>query len=621
MGLDYVIRLLAQCHVVLVLMTRLAGAQERPIIETDKGTVQGVTVFADGKKVDAFYGIPFAKPPLGDLRFKPPAQLDSWEGVLDASRLPNSCMQGFDRTFGNFTGSNMWNPNTPVSEDCLYLNVWVPRTNPPYKDKSVIVWVYGGGFYSGSSTLDIYDARYLAAENDVVVVSMQYRVGALGFLTLNTPEAPGNAGLWDQRMALEWVNRNIHKFSGNTRDVTLMGESAGACSVGLFLICDLCRGYFHKAILQSGSPAADWTALPKEEMWRRSESLASHYNCNKPGDPDYVIRCLRQVNATEFPIREPYMTHGIMQFAFVPVIDGIFIRQDPQEMLRLGRFKKVPLLLGSVENESTFFIIYINSEIFRLDTDSPLTAQDYRNLMTQQAFKFYPYYPHKLNDFGIEAVMFHYRNWINPDDGIENRKSFDRAVSDNYFVCSVNRLARAYAREGAPVYYYWFNQRWSANPWPEWMGTLHADEIWFTFGHPLNRTHSFTEAERELSKKIMKYFTNFAKTGDPNKAPGEVSSMEWPLFQENEQLYLNLSTDSLVNGPIWGAGPRAQDCAFWDMYMPKLVAETSDISEAEREWKAEFHTWKTRYIVDWKTQFDHFLHNYQRRMGTCGDRP
>ncbi|CAG5119696.1 unnamed protein product [Candidula unifasciata] len=604
---DYITKIVTLGHLVM-LWDVIQVSGDGPIVDTDKGKV----------RVDTFYGIPYAVPPLGELRYRPPVQNEPWKGILDATLQPNSCYQIYDHVFGNFTGSNMWNANTQLSEDCLYLNVWVPRTNPPYKDKAVIVWIYGGGFYSGSNTLDIYQASYMAAENDIIVVSMQYRVGALGFLVLDTPEAPGNAGIWDQRMALEWVSRNIHNFGGSPHNVTLMGESAGAVSVGIFLLCDLCRGYFQRAILQSGAPNAKWGVLPKEVMKKRSELFAKSVGCDQDTDHDYLVKCLRSIvyNAT-IALKEHDISEGIIQFPFVPVVDGVLLRQDPAQLLRSGNFKKTPLLLGSNENEGTFFIVYL-LPLFNLKNPPAISGSTYLNLMTSKMFKYYPYYPQKLNQFGLEAIMFYYRDWLNPENYDALSRSIDRAVSDSYFVCPVNELARTYAKHNMPVYYYWFSQKWTANPWPDWMGVLHADEIWYSLGQALNQSNSFTEDERQLSRKMMTYWSNFAKTGDPNQAPGDLALPEWPQFKVNEQQYINLSVASFASGQPWGKGPRTQQCAFWDEYLPKLLAETSDISDVEREWKKQFHEWKTHYIVDWKTQFDNFLSSYQRRMGSCG---
>ncbi|XP_009458843.1 PREDICTED: cholinesterase-like, partial [Nipponia nippon] len=191
---------------------------------------------AGANHVTAFLGIPYAEPPLGHLRFRPPRPARPWHGVLDASSHHHACYQAVDTMFPGFGGSEMWNPNREMSEDCLYLNVWVPVPRPSAA-VPVLVWIYGGGFYSGAASLDVYDGRYLAAAEGVVVVSMNYRVGALGFLALpGHPEAPGNVGLLDQRLALRWVRDNVGAFGGDAGAVTLFGESAGAASVGLHLL-------------------------------------------------------------------------------------------------------------------------------------------------------------------------------------------------------------------------------------------------------------------------------------------------------------------------------------------------------------------------------------------------
>ncbi|XP_024001011.2 acetylcholinesterase-like, partial [Salvelinus sp. IW2-2015] len=192
------------------------------IVTTRAGSLRGIRLpTPDRSHVTAFLGIPFAEPPLGKKRFRKAEPKKPWSGVFDASSYPNACYQFIDTSFPGFQGSEMWNPNREMSEDCLYLNVWVP-TSPRPHNLTVMVWIYGGGFYSGSSSLDVYDGRYLAHSEKVVVVSMNYRVGAFGFLALpGSSEAPGNVGLLDQRMALQWVQDNIHMFGGNRKQVMI----------------------------------------------------------------------------------------------------------------------------------------------------------------------------------------------------------------------------------------------------------------------------------------------------------------------------------------------------------------------------------------------------------------
>ena len=199
-----------------------------------------------------------------------------------------------DLFFGeDFPGSTMWNPNTEMSEDCLMVNVWVPddggsrhaRRRKTEEKKPVMVWIFGGGFYSGTTTLDVYNGQILAAEYDVVVVSIGYRVGALGFLCLDHPSAPCNMGLYDQLMGLQWVQRNIGAFGGNVNNVTLFGESAGSVSVSLHLLSPLSRDLFHRAILQSGSANMPWATTSKAEGKLRSEELAITYlGCSRTED-------------------------------------------------------------------------------------------------------------------------------------------------------------------------------------------------------------------------------------------------------------------------------------------------------------------------------------------------
>ncbi|XP_039581565.1 cholinesterase-like, partial [Passer montanus] len=221
----------------LLLAAPCPATPEELLVATSAGAVRGFHVAAGpSSRVAAFLGIPYAEPPVGPLRFAPPRPARPWGGVLDALSHPHACFQPVDTMFPGFGGSEMWNPNREMSEDCLYLNIWAPAPRPE-TPAPVLVWIYGGGFYSGAASLDVYDGRFLAAAEGVLVVSMNYRVGALGFLALpGHPEAPGNVGLLDQRLALRWVQANIAAFGGDPGAVTLFGESAGAASVGLHLL-------------------------------------------------------------------------------------------------------------------------------------------------------------------------------------------------------------------------------------------------------------------------------------------------------------------------------------------------------------------------------------------------
>ena len=230
----------------------------------------------------AFYGIPFAQPPVGELRFKRPVPIRGWDGVLNATQMPNTCSQVASKLFGNFDGEEMWNPNTLVSEDCLYLNIWVPEhliNDSGRRTAKVLFWIYGGGFFSGTSTLDIYDGRILAGEHDVVVVSVQYRVGPLGFLYFGSEDAPGSMGLLDQNLALKWVYDNVRAFGGDPEGITLFGESAGSVSCSYHLLSPLSRPYIKHVILMSGVATAPFGFNTNAESLDVSIRLAKEFGC------------------------------------------------------------------------------------------------------------------------------------------------------------------------------------------------------------------------------------------------------------------------------------------------------------------------------------------------------
>jgi len=268
-----------------------------PIVDTEYGRVQGFRYSVPelgGVTGSAFLGIPFAEPPVGSRRFRRPEPLRRpWAGVRSAVRKPSTCYQAADLFFGEeFPGSTMWNPNTELSEDCLMLNVWVPdgagsrnaRRRKSDSKRPVMAWIFGGGFYSGTPTLDLYDGQILAAEHDVVLVSIGYRVGALGFFCLDHPSAPCNAGLYDQLLALQWIQTNIGAFGGDANNVTLFGESAGSASVTFHLLSPLSRDLFHRAILQSGSANMPWATTTMTEGKERSMELAIILGCPRTDD-------------------------------------------------------------------------------------------------------------------------------------------------------------------------------------------------------------------------------------------------------------------------------------------------------------------------------------------------
>uniref|UniRef100_A0A4W6EBE0 Carboxylic ester hydrolase n=1 Tax=Lates calcarifer TaxID=8187 RepID=A0A4W6EBE0_LATCA len=582
------------------------------IVQTRAGRVRGIRLpVPDRSYVTAFLGVPFAEPPVGKRRFRRAEPKRPWTGVYEANTYPNACYQFVDTSFPGFQGSEMWNPNREMSEDCLYLNVWVPSSPRPH-NLTVMVWIYGGGFYSGSSSLDVYDGRYLAHSETVIVVSMNYRIGAFGFLALHgSSEAPGNVGLLDQRMALQWVQDNIHFFGGNPKQVTIFGESAGGASVGFHLLSPDSRPTFTRAILQSGVPNCPWASVSPAEARRRATLLGKLVGCNGGNDTE-LVDCLRGKTPQELIDQEwqvlPWSGPAIFRFSFVPVVDGEVLPDTPEAMLNSGNFKDTQILLGVNQDEGSYFLLY-GAPGFSKDNESLISREDFLEGVKLSV-------PH-ANDIGLEAVVLQYTDWMDENNGVKNRDAMDDIVGDHNVICPLAHFARSYSQHNAlktknnhssfsplacqgGVYLYLFDHRASNLAWPEWMGVIHGYEIEFVFGLPLEKRLNYTAEEEKLSRRMMKYWANFARTGNPND--GLVDSRKrWPLFTVSEQKHVGLNTEPLKIHK----GLRNQMCAFWNRFLPRLLNITDNIDEAERQWKVEFHRWSS-YMMHWKSQFDHY---------------
>lgn len=410
----------------------------------------------------------------------------------------------------------MWNPNTNMSEDCLYLNIWAPvghggSAEGQAKGKAVMVWIYGGSFSSGTANLDVYDGRILAATNDVVVVSMQYRMGALGFLYLDVPEAPGNMGLLDQLVALQWTYNNIRAFGGNSHAITLFGESSGAASVGLHLLSPLSRKLVRYAIMESGSALSPWAVDPPSVARTRATSLANSLGCDTPNNTPAtaIFDCIarhdaRTISRTMWTI----LDRSHVPTPFVPTVDRYFLRDHPTNVVRKRRFKKTPVLLGANRDEGSYFLVYIFPDVVTLNASRRISRAEFvRSLPTlvPQA---------RADDVTAASVSFEYGVPYRHGGAIvDYRAAMDAVLGDVAFICPVVDFADAFADAGLPVYLYRFTHRTSQNAWPAWMGVMHGYEIDHVFGCPLNASLNYTRSEADLSGRVMTYWTNFAKYG------------------------------------------------------------------------------------------------------------
>ncbi|GFS20513.1 carboxylic ester hydrolase [Elysia marginata] len=324
--------------------------------------------------------------------------------------------------------------------------------------------------------------------------------------------------------------------------------------------------------MQSASPLAPWATISLTEGIRRSKLLAKKLGCDPENQDRAVLDCLRKVPAKAFTQKESEITEGYAQFPFVPVVDGTFLTKSPQEYLAEGNFKKIPLLMGSNTNEGTWLLVYQEPALFNINTSSLINSEKHSHVM-DRLFRYHPQWPVELGQVAKDAVKFQYTDWVHPHDQVALREEVEQAVGDFHFVCGVVDMATTVAAHGQDVYMYRFSHRMSNHPWPPWMGVLHGDEIFFVFGRPLVGHLDFSREEKKLSRKMMKYWANFAKTGNPNNGPGETNKEEWPRYAPERLKFLDITTDIIQDaGSSVGVGVKPQQCAFWGKHLPILAS-------------------------------------------------
>uniref|UniRef100_H3CMY0 Carboxylic ester hydrolase n=1 Tax=Tetraodon nigroviridis TaxID=99883 RepID=H3CMY0_TETNG len=569
----------------------VASADGNDLLVTIKnGIVQGKLLPVLNGSVGAFLGIPYAKPPVGKLRFRNPEPVDSWEGVKNASSFSNTCFQLADTTFPGFRGAEMWNPNTPVSEDCLYLNVWTPRVNNSQASSAlpVMIWIYGGGFTTGTASLDLYDGRYLSKSEDVIVVSMNYRVGVLGFLSLpNNTNVRGNAGLMDQRLAIQWVVDNIAAFGGDPSQITLFGESAGSVCVGLHVLSPGSNVLFKRAVMESGAPTATWSTANISESKFRSTKLGMLVGCSNISSD--LETCLQNTDATgllkvQYGVLSNPSTSDI---PFLPVVDGVFLPDEIDALISNPSIQKKEVLLGLNHDEGTYFLVYTVPG-FDITSQSPITKAQFLtgvNLI----------FSHSYN-ITKETITFQYTDWADEENGTKNRDALNRMLSNYMFICPVQDFAYRYQQAGGKPFLYYFQHRSSRNPWPEWMGVMHGYEIEFVFGLPLNPSLGYTQEEVNMSKRFMKYWATFARTGNPG-----IDGQPWPMFTSQNKEYVTLDTQA----PNYKTKLRANDCQFWNSLIPQITKMAGFFRDIQSKYLCQKRHQKQNWLCDTNQLISH----------------
>jgi len=456
-----------------------------------------------------YLGIPYAAPPVGDLRWKEPQPVAAWEEVLACDDFSPACPQP---AWPYPILSGIMDVGK-TSEDCLYLNVWTPAQNPD-ESMPVMVWIYGGGFSTGASNIPIYNGRHLA-ENGVVLVSFNYRVGPFGFMAhpLLSAESPngvsGNYGMLDQIAALEWVQDNITAFGGDPDNVTIFGESAGGASVCNLMASPPADGLFDRAIVESGGfmdfgmPSGDDGNTLKDAE-EAGEKIASDLGVE---DADGVLAAMREATPEELLEAASQQTSALGMMDLGPVVDGWVLPDEPSAIFATGEQQDVPLLIGTNADEGAYF------------------APD----MTQQQYEFTLKYVY--GEYADEvAALF-------PAQTPEQVKpAFSRLLTEMGFAAGSKFAAVSTADIGAPVYLYKFTKT-SSDPRLQQLGAFHGIEITYVFGNA-DQVPQVTPTPEDiaLSQAMMTYWTNFATAGDPN---GQ-GLPQWPAFTAGTDQYQEL---------------------------------------------------------------------------------
>lgn len=476
----------------LIVGTALA-AGSGPVVRLGSGSLQGQQLGAAGA---VFKGIPFAAPPVGPLRWREPLPVIRWQGVRAATQYQGACAQ-----------PNMgWNSSLvpTASEDCLYLNVWTPRL-----DRSahlpVMVWIHGGAFAGGSGTDPMFDGGRLSARG-VVLVTLNYRLGVLGFfshpqLGAAANSASGNFGLLDQIAALHWVHDNIEHFGGDPSAVTIFGQSAGGGSVVALLTSPLAKGTFRSAIVESGAtlgPQPTTTLVAARAIGEKFAGKAT-------------LEQLRALSTNEL-LQRWGAFKGAGQTG--PIVDGDVLTADPVATFAAGHEQKVPLIIGNNAREG-----------FGRIPDAQL-----------------PQIIHGFYGADAAAVLPEYA----PSSGTENAalgSAANQWLTDTTFRCGAVITAKRHSAAGARVYSYQFEQSLPGHPEE---GAQHSFELPYVFGNLLTDGAlggAYTASDRALSDAMVGYWTNFAKAGDPNGA----GLPTWPAFDSAGRAYMRFATAYAAN--------------------------------------------------------------------------
>ncbi|XP_017213657.1 neuroligin-1 isoform X1 [Danio rerio] len=635
LGLSASLDLPFLCWIVgLALHAQLAASEKLdetdPIVTTTYGKVRGFKKELNNEilgPVIQFLGVPYAAPPTGERRFQPPEPPISWSEIRNATQFAPVCPQTLLEGRLPDVMLPVWFTNSievvssyvqDQSEDCLFLNIYVPtedvkriskecarkpgkkicrkggplskKQNDDLADndgaedediresgspKPVMVFVHGGSYMEGTGNM--FDGSILASYGNVIVITVNYRLGVLGFLSTGDQAAKGNYGLLDLIQALRWTSENIAFFGGDPLRITVFGSGAGASCVNLLTLShysegnrwsNSTKGLFQRAIAQSGTALSSWAVSFQPAKYARM--LAKKVGCNLK-DTVEMVECLQKKHYKE--LVEQDIQPARYHIAFGPVIDGDVIPDDPQILMEQGEFLNYDIMLGVNQGEGLKFVELI------VDNENGVQANDFDYAVSSFVDDLYGYPEGK--DILRETIKFMYTDWADRHNPETRRKTLLALFTDHQWVAPAVATADLHSSFGSPTYFYAFYHHCQTEQVPPWADAAHGDEIPYVFGLPMiGPTElfpcNFSKNDVMLSAVVMTYWTNFAKTGDPNQPvpqdtkfihtkPNRFEEVAWTRYNQKDQLYLHIGLKPRVKEHY-----RANKVNLWLELVPHL---------------------------------------------------
>nr|XP_046908801.1 acetylcholinesterase-like [Dermatophagoides farinae] len=526
MDLKKMIRLL----IFLSILYAVYGIEYAPIINIDSGQVRGYkSQLNDGDSIYIYQGIRYGNA----KRFEKAKFVENWSGIYDAIEKRDACPQP-----GKYIRT-VCDPQRPpsdaksMSEDCLYLSVYKPEHQPKMY-LPVMVWIHGGSFIGGSIFDDVYNPSYMVSMGNVIVVTINYRLGPFGFLYTEMDNVPGNQGLYDQILALQWIHNNIGHFGGDPNRVTVFGESAGSMSISALILSPLTKGLFTKAILQSGSTNAYLGSCEKHKALNKTIGLAQRLNCySEPYNETASIECLQSKNVTE--ILNASTNDLINGRLMIPVYGEKLMPIPPVKALETKQFNHVDIMFGVNRNEGSGFVSQLVPSIMNPNVKNPnITLPMVKTAIWLMMMIF------EKSEKTTQSVIEFYMKQLDEKSNADDMRIIIADVFGDYHLVCPTMLFGEYMSRGLnstinTFYSYRLmlplsNGAFSGDGWE---GVCHGEDVAYLFMVPMNH-NAYSKSEIQLSNDMINAWTRFAWTGHPNALKNGDKTIEW-----NEAIDLN----------------------------------------------------------------------------------